>query len=128
MRGPAPQHRVPALAFEAAKKLDQDLKITSGKPAVHFLPSVALLAISAVFAYGASPTKYPPGWTWAKPRDDWREVYGGAAYRHLIAYIDPTVSDIDDAVDEGSGLSHLAMAGANVMIALWHEARVSRGD
>lgn len=108
----------------------RDLKQIVGKVRVEFLPSEAEFEIARAFEFGAN--KYPPGWTWRHTREGWREIYGGAAKRHIMLWLDPTVLDFDvdinkDGVDVGSGLSHLAHAGCNIMICLWHELRERRG-
>lgn len=117
-------------AFEKAKKIGVDLKATAGKAAFNFLPYVSMVEITKVATFGAA--KYPPGWTWTKPNDNWREVYGSAVARHAMKWLDPTMPDVDIDVDPttgrdvGSGLSHMAHAGFNAMICLWHEARERR--
>jgi hypothetical protein len=117
-------------AFEKAKQLGVDLKATAGKAAFDLLPYVSLVEIVKVAMFGAA--KYPPGWTWTKPSANWRQVYGSAVARHAMKWLDPTMPDVDIDIDPetgddlGSGLSHMAHAGFNAMICLWHEARERR--
>ena len=114
-------------AFDKARELGRDLKQTKGKAALHLLPYRALVEVARVASFGAA--KYPPGWTWIHTRDNWRQVYGGAVLRHASKWLDPTEPDVDVDIDPetgedlGSGISHMAHAGFNTMICLWHEIR-----
>jgi hypothetical protein len=60
--------------------------------------------------------KYTPG-SWRSFKDDpgWRDKYGSAIMRHLTTWLDPSEPDVDPE----TGVSHLAHAGAGVLIALW---------
>lgn len=94
----------------------KDLKPRSGKPPMWLLPYKPLRAIVSALHDGA--TKYEPN-GYREYTEDWKEVYSSALLRHVMQYMDPDCSDYDD--DEGgSGLHHLAHAGANVVILLYH--------
>lgn len=98
--------------------MNEDLKPRNGAAPVHLLPARALRAVSAVFKYGAD--KYNAwGWSNPKTKEDYKEVYGGAAMRHLMKWLDPNESDNDDWPG-GSGLPHLTMACTNLLIAIHH--------
>lgn len=117
-------------AFEEAKKLGRDLKSGIGKAALNLIPYDAIVEIAKVASFGAA--KYPPGWTWTSTREGWREKYGSAVVRHAIKWADPTLPNVDVDIDPstgddlGSGISHMAHAGFNAMICLWHEVREIR--
>ena len=98
--------------------MNEDLKPRTGSAPVNLLPARALRAVSAVFEYGAK--KYN-AWGWANPstKADYKVVYGGAAMRHLMKWLDPTESDFDDGPG-GSGLPHVTMACTNLLMAIHH--------
>lgn len=84
------------------------MKNDDGKPDLTLLPYVSLANIAFVLAYGER--KYS--------RDNWRagsvERYVRAALRHLHDYADPT----SPWYDSESRYSHLAHAGASILLAL----------
>ena len=82
--------------------------LKDGKPRISLFPVEAIRAIAVVLTEGA--TRYLP-WNWLKEPAPW-SVYLDALRRHLDAW---AVRDDDDA---RTGFSHLAHAGANLMILL----------
>lgn len=91
----------------------KDLKPRGLKAPLDLLPLRPLRAISGAMLHGAR--KYAP-WNWTENTNDWRATYTAALLRHAHAYADSTEPDADPE----SGLSHLAHAGACVMILLFH--------
>lgn len=89
----------------APRKFDQD------KPQVNLIPTVALIEMGKVLAFGAK--KYDRG-NWAKGLATSR--YYDAATRHLLAW-----NEGEDK-DPESGLSHLAHAAVNLCFMLWNMA------
>lgn len=93
----------------------ENLKPSRVKAALDLLPVRPLRAISAALYHGA--LKYEP-WNWMQQNGDVEIAEQKAALRrHIGSYLDPSESDLDD----DSGLHHLAHAGANVLMLLWHE-------
>lgn len=98
-------------------KSPDDLKLRGIKAPIALLPYTGLGLIAAALEYGAM--KYR-AWNWQESYPDEtletiRQVYGGAALRHLYQWTDPSQDDNDDE----SGLHHLAHAGACIVIAIW---------
>lgn len=89
----------------APRKFDQD------KPQVNLIPTIALIEMGKVLAFGAK--KYDRG-NWAKGLATSR--YYDAATRHLLAW-----NEGEDK-DPESGLSHLAHAAVNLCFMLWNMA------
>lgn len=82
------------------------IKDTNGKPRMELLPMRALLLAAQAMAYGAE--KYAErGWA-SVPGG--RAKYLGATLRHLAKHA------MGERMDEESGLPHLAMALADLMI------------
>jgi hypothetical protein len=84
-------------------------KFDHGKPQVNLIPSVALIEMGKVLAFGAQ--KYDRG-NWAKGLATSR--YYDAATRHLLAW------NAGEDTDPESGLSHLAHAAVNLCFMLWN--------
>ena len=84
-------------------------KFDHGKPQVNLIPTVAIVEIGKVLAFGAQ--KYDRG-NWAKGLATSR--YYDAAMRHLLAW------NGGEDNDPESGLSHLAHAGCNLCFMLWN--------
>lgn len=109
LRGPIKIH---GRGAEAEKKtLDQmaeDLikpgKDTTGKPRLSLVPPGIIEAVGEVRTFGCKKYGAPDNWKTVKP-----ELYVDALMRHLVRYLrDPK------AVDEESGLSHLAHMACNL--------------
>lgn len=96
-----------------AKVVDANLKKHSKAP-LGLLPAKPLRAIAGAMLNGAKKYK---AWNWTTRSKKTRRVYTDALLRHVTAFADPTESDRD----ADSGLHHLAHAGANLLILLWHE-------
>lgn len=97
----------------------KDDKPRGVKVPLRLIPLRALWPIADVF--GDALAKYGPR-SWAYATDDGPEVYAEAAARHVLAWLD------GEAIDPESGRSHLAHAGASILIAVWHEARIGVSD
>ncbi len=88
---------------EAPRKFDH------GKPQLNLIPTVALVEMGKVLAFGAQ--KYDRG-NWAKGLATSR--YFDAAQRHLLAW------NAGENVDPESGISHLAHAMVNLAFMVWN--------
>ena len=89
-------------------------KAPTGKAPLHLTPWRGLRAVVAALEHG--DIKYSPGsWREHASNPDWKSMYGGAILRHMASWLDPDEPDVDPE----SGISHLAHAGAGVLIALW---------
>lgn len=105
------------MALTGPTNSPDDLKPRGVKAPIGLLPYRGLQGIAAALEYGAN--KYR-AWNWQEHYPDEtdemiRQVYGGAALRHLMQWTDPSEDDYDDE----SGLHHLFHAGACVVIAIW---------
>lgn len=87
-------------------------KADSSKPNISLVPTKALEEITKAFDYGAK--KYSP-YNWAKGFT-WRRLID-ATYRHINAF------NGGEDVDPETGLSHIAHAGACIMMLLEHQKR-----
>lgn len=90
-------------------KLDESFKFDGEKPRVDLIPSLGLLEIGKVLAFGAK--KYS-AWSWTKV-ESFR--YVGAALRHIYA------ATAGEKIDPESGLPHLAQAATNILFLLERE-------
>ncbi len=79
-----------------------------GKPRMSLVPREAIWAIAEALTEGA--TRYAP-WNWLREPAAW-SVYLDAMHRHLDDWANRKEKD------SRTGLSHLAHAGANLMILL----------
>lgn len=92
-----------------SKTLSTDAKKDTGKPRLALVPPALIEAVGAVRTFGTA--KYN------NDSENWRTVeafrYKDALMRHICAYLrDP------QAVDQESGLSHLAHAACNIAFLL----------
>lgn len=94
------------------KKLDQMAEVdetkpgkdTTGKPRLSLVPPGIIEAVGEVRTFGCKKYGAPDNWKTVEP-----ELYVDALMRHLVRYLrDPK------AVDEESGLSHLAHMACNI--------------
>jgi len=95
-----------------------DAKPRGTKAPVHLLPARALLRVAEAFGHGVAKGYGRDSWKHA--REDWRDVYAGAAFRHLAAILDG--ERLDDGPG-GSGLPHAWHLGACALILIWHDDR-----
>lgn len=82
------------------------LKQTEGKLNLTLVPRKIIIAIARVREYGNKKynTNNPDNW-----KDNPRELYNEAAFRHFIAYLDD-----NESLDKESGLPHLHHLACNI--------------
>jgi hypothetical protein len=81
----------------------------TGKPMLHLLPPGPLADIARVLEHGAN--KHGGPWSYTDGQRNWSDDFD-AAQRHMMAWW------IGQDLDPESGMSHLAHAGARLLILL----------
>ena len=94
---------------------ETDSKVYTGKDEITLVEPIFIRMVARALMYGN--TKHEPN-SWKYCTDI--KLYKDAAARHLLDYVEGKYYDDGD---NGSGLPHLAHAGANIMILLWLEER-----
>lgn len=104
---------------EASAQMQVFVKETSGKPAMHQLSPLALLAIGRVFDIGSSLHGEAYGeHNWRRPGVRYSMLYA-AVMRHLLAWFGGENLD-------RSGESHLAHAAAGIIMMMDLENQVAK--
>jgi hypothetical protein len=99
------------------KKGDVARKFDASKVPLSLLPTEALMQIGDVFGFGAQ--KYD-AWNWTNGFE-WSRL-NDSLLRHILAW------KAGEDVDPESGKSHLAHAGCNIMMLIWHEVHKKELD
>ena len=92
----------------------------SMKPRWNLLPWGPLKEVVLVFQQGLKGDRKPNDWQDIKHADA-RDIFGNAAMRHFTDWLNGERVDLD------SGCSNLSCVAANILILMWHEARVLNG-